>query len=52
MSVQEALTSMTKEIAEASGKALERVCQVIENMSKEGDEVILIGVGNTIGVGQ
>ena len=52
MSVQEALTSITKDIIDASNKATERVCQVIDNLSREGDEVILVGVGNTIGVGQ
>ena len=52
MSVQEALTSITKDIIDATNRATERVCQVIDTLSREGDEIILVGVGNTIGVGQ
>ncbi len=52
MSMPEALTLMTKDIAEATNKAVERVCKIIEQVAKEGEEVLFIGVGNTIGVAQ
>ncbi|NPA69737.1 MAG: DUF1512 domain-containing protein [Crenarchaeota archaeon] len=52
MSMPEALTLMTKEVAEATGRTVDRICRIIEENVKENEEVILIGVGNTIGVGQ
>ena len=52
MGIPEALTVMTKDIAAAANRAVERVCNVIEEYVREGEEAILIGVGNTVGVGQ
>ncbi len=52
MGIPEALTVMTREIAEAANSAIERVCNVLEEYTREGEEAILIGVGNTVGVGQ
>jgi len=50
MSLPEALTVMTKEVAEATSQAVEKVCRVIEEYARENEEVLLIGVGNTVGV--
>ncbi len=52
MGFREALTSMTSEIADAASVAVRKVGDVVRTYAKEGEEVILIGVGNTIGIGQ
>jgi hypothetical protein len=41
---------MKREIAEAAEKAINAVQRIILEKSKEGDNVLLIGVGNTIGI--
>ncbi len=51
-SLLEAITIMRKEIAEASDKVQTLINRVIEEKTKEGDKVLLAGIGNTLGVGQ
>jgi len=51
-SIQEAILPMKKAIAESCDKALARVKNLILERSKEGDTVIVAGIGNTIGIGQ
>ena len=51
-SVQDAITIMRKEIADASEKVTSTVYSVIEDRATEGQSVMVIGVGNTMGVGQ
>ncbi len=51
-SILEAITVMRKEIAEATDKVLQIINRVIDEKTKEGDSVLLAGIGNTIGVGQ
>jgi hypothetical protein len=51
-SLLEAITIMRKEIAEASDKVQVLINRVIEEKTKEGDKVLLAGIGNTLGVGQ
>ncbi len=51
-SLVEAITVMRKEIAEASDKVAQIVNRIIEEKTKEGDEVIVAGIGNTLGVAQ
>jgi hypothetical protein len=46
------VSPMRKEIFDAVDKAVERVKQVILEKTKEGDKVIIVGVGNSIGIGQ
>jgi len=46
------VSPMRKEIFDAVDKAIERVKQVILERTKEGDKVIIVGVGNSIGIGQ
>jgi hypothetical protein len=50
--IGDAVSPMRKEIYDAVDKAIERVKQVILERTKEGDKVIIVGVGNTIGIGQ
>ncbi len=52
MSLEDALTTMKKEVVEASDVVVERVKQSILERTKEGDTVIIAGIGNTMAVGQ
>jgi hypothetical protein len=51
-SILEAITVMRKEIAEASDKVSTVLNRLIEEKTKEGDEVLVAGIGNTLGVAQ
>ena len=51
-SILEAITAMRKEIAEASDKVMTLLNRVIEEKTKEGDDVLIAGIGNTLGVSQ
>jgi len=51
-SIQDAITIMRKEIADSFDKVTRTIYSVIEERTSEGESVIIIGVGNTIGVGQ
>ncbi|HXY56228.1 MAG TPA: DUF1512 domain-containing protein [Nitrososphaerales archaeon] len=51
-SILEAITVMRKEIAEAGDKATQVLNRVIEEKTKEGDDVVVAGIGNTLGVAQ
>jgi hypothetical protein len=51
-SVVDAITVMKKEIAESVEKVTKSAFSVIEEKTKEGDNVLVIGVGNTLGVAQ
>ncbi len=50
--IGDAVSMMRKEISDAADKAIERVKNVVLERTKEGDQIIIVGVGNTIGVGQ
>jgi hypothetical protein len=50
--IGDAVSPMRKEIFESVDKTIERIKQVILERTKEGDKVIIVGVGNTIGIGQ
>ena len=51
-SVKEAITLMTKEIADQADDVRSQVYEMIQENTKEGQSVLIIGVGNTIGVPQ
>src|SRR5512139_962899 len=50
--IGDAVSPMRKEISDSVDKVIERVKSVILERTKEGDKVIIVGVGNSIGVGQ
>jgi len=50
--IGDAVSPMRKEIFEGTEVAVERVKRVIKEKTKEGDTVIVAGIGNSIGVGQ
>lgn len=51
-SVQDAITVMRKEIADSFEKVTNTVYSIIEDKVPEGNSVMIIGVGNTLGIGQ
>lgn len=50
-SIQEAVTTMKKEIAESAETVIERIKRLIVERTKEGELVIIAGIGNTAGIG-
>jgi hypothetical protein len=50
--VGDAVSPMRKEIFEAADEAIKRIKRVIREKTKEGDSLIIAGIGNTIGIGQ
>jgi hypothetical protein len=51
-SIQEAITPMKKEIADAANGVIQRIKALIQENTKEGDLVIVAGIGNTVGIAQ
>jgi hypothetical protein len=51
-SIQEAITPMQKEIAEAAEGVIQRIKALIQERTKEGELVIVAGIGNTVGIAQ
>jgi len=43
---------MKKEISEAAELVLARIRKLILDRTKEGDIVVVAGIGNTVGIGQ
>jgi hypothetical protein len=48
----EAMTTMKQEIVDAIPKVMGMVSRIIEQRTKEGEKVLLAGIGNTLGIGQ
>ncbi|MGI0014727.1 MAG: DUF1512 domain-containing protein, partial [Nitrososphaera sp.] len=51
-SIQDAITIMRKEIADSFEKVTNTVYSVVEDKTSEGQSVLIVGVGNTLGVSQ
>jgi hypothetical protein len=51
-SIQEAISPMKKEIVKGVDNAVAKVKRLIAERTKEGDIVIIAGIGNTVGIGQ
>jgi hypothetical protein len=51
-SIKEAITLMTKEIADKAAEVESRVYQTIQENTQPGQTIIIVGVGNTLGVPQ
>jgi hypothetical protein len=49
-SIQEAVTTMKKDIAEAADTVIERIKRLIQERTKEGELVLVAGIGNTAGI--
>jgi hypothetical protein len=50
--IGDAVSPMRKEISDAIDDAIQRIKRLIMERSKEGDNVVIAGIGNTIGIGQ
>jgi len=48
----ETLTAMRKELADAVDKSVAMVRHIIDERTKEGDKILVAGIGNTLGIGQ
>lgn len=51
-SILEAISVMKKEIAETTDRVIKIMYRIIDEKTKEGDKILIVGVGNTFGVGQ
>ena len=51
-SIIDAISVMKKEIAESAERARQVMESVLDEKTKEGDTIIIVGVGNTLGVAQ
>jgi len=51
-SVKEATTLMTKQIADTSNDVSSQINEMIQENTKQGQSIVIIGVGNTSGVSQ
>jgi len=49
--IEEAVSPMRREIAEATRKVVERIKRIINERTKPGDTILIAGIGNTIGIG-
>jgi hypothetical protein len=49
-SLKEVLAPMTETISRAADEAVSRFRSIIQERTKEGDTIIIVGVGNTIGI--
>lgn len=50
--VEEAISPMKKELVRSADKAVEHIRSLLAEVTEEGDTVIIVGVGNTMGIGQ
>ena len=50
--IGDAVSPMRKEIFDSADNVIERIKRFLSERTKEGDKVIIVGVGNTVGVGQ
>ena len=50
--VGDAVSPLRKEIFDSIDSVIERTKQVVQERTKEGDKIIIAGIGNTIGIGQ
>jgi len=50
--IGDAVSPLRKEIVDSIDSVIERIKQVVSERTKEGDKIIIAGVGNSIGIGQ
>ncbi|MDH5419062.1 MAG: DUF1512 domain-containing protein [Candidatus Bathyarchaeota archaeon] len=50
--IGDAVSPMRKEVFDAADTAIQRIKRLLLERTKEGDVVIIAGIGNTIGIGQ
>jgi len=50
--IEDVVSAMRKEIANSAGEVIKRINRIIHETTKEGDQIIIAGIGNTIGIAQ
>jgi hypothetical protein len=50
--MEHVVAPLVEPLFEATDKAVESVKELIRDYSKEGDTIVVAGIGNTVGVGQ
>jgi len=50
--IEDVVSTMRKEIANSVDEVIKRIKRIILEMTKEGDQIIIAGIGNTIGIAQ
>lgn len=50
--IGDSIAAMRKEIFDAVNVAIDKIKRLVQERSKEGDAIIIAGIGNTIGIGQ
>jgi len=50
--IGDVVSVMRKEIVDGANNAIERIRRLVQEKTKEGDTIIIAGIGNTMGVGQ
>ena len=50
--IHEAITLMSEDIAKLAKTVRNQIYEMIKENSKSGETVMIVGVGNTLGVGQ
>jgi len=50
--IEDVVSTMKKEIANSVEEVIKRIKRIIHETTKEGDQIIIAGIGNTIGIAQ
>jgi len=50
--IEDVVSAMRKEIANSVEEVIKRIKRIIRETTKEGDQIIIAGIGNTIGIAQ
>jgi len=50
--IEDVVSAMRKEIANSVEEVIKRINRIIRETTKEGDQIIIAGIGNTIGIAQ
>jgi hypothetical protein len=50
--IGDAVSPLRKEVFDSIDTVIERIKQVVSERTKEGDTIVIAGIGNTIGIGQ
>ena len=51
-SIEDVISTMRKEIVDGVEESIERIKRLVRENTKEGDTIIIAGIGNTIGIAQ
>ena len=50
--IGDAVSPLRKEVFDSINTVIERIKQLVSERTKEGDKIVIAGIGNTIGIGQ